>query len=126
MKTSAELFEEMKSIRNAAKDSIVEILKTHNNKADFMIDENGNNVDDDDFDNDFEYENRVWTECYGKYGNETGYISMVEIDKNGNIDITAEGEDITYPSDYVCHSTPVYLDILERIEFMEKNGMFKD
>ena len=126
MKTSAELFEEMKSIRNAAKDSIVEILKTHNNKADFMIDENGNNVDDDDFDNDFEYENRVWTECYGKYGNETGYISMVEIDKNGNIDITAEGEGITYPSDYVCHSTPVYLDILERIEFMEKNGMFKD
>ena len=126
MKTSAELFEEMKSIRNATKDSIVEILKTHNNKADFMIDENGNNVDDDDFDNDFEYENRVWTECYGKYGNETAYISMVEVDKYGNIDITAEGEDITYPSDYVCHSTPVYLDILERIEFMEKNGMFKD
>lgn len=126
MKTSAELFEELKSIRNAAKESIVEILKSHNNKADFMLDENGNDADNDDFDNDFEYENRVWIECYGKYDNETGYVSMVEIDKNGNLDITAEGEDITYPTDYVCHSTPVYLDILERLEFMEKNGMFKD
>lgn len=126
MKTSAELFEEMKSIRNECKDSIIKILKSHGNKADFMVDENGNDADNDEFDNDFEYENRVWVECYGKYDNETGYVSMVEIDVKGNIVITAEGEDVTYPTDYVCHSTPVYLDILERIEFMEKNGIFKD
>lgn len=126
MKTSEELFEAMKSIREDAKNSIVEILKKHNNTADFMIDENGNDEDDEEYDDDFEYENRVWTECYGKYDNETGYISMVQIDNNGNIDITAEGEDISYPTDYVCHSTPVYLDILERLEFMEENGMFKD
>lgn len=126
MKTSEELFDQMKTIRNCAKDSIVAILKSHNNHADFTTDENGNDCNDEYFDDDFEYNNRVWTECYGKYDNETGYVTMVELDKNNNIVITAEGEDFTYDNDYVCHSTPVYLDILERLEFMENHGMFKD
>lgn len=126
MKTSEELFDELKSIRKDAAESIVNILKSHDNKANFMIDEEGKTIDDEDFDSDFEYENRVWTECYGKYGNETGYITMVELGKDDAIIITAEGEDTTYDTDFVCHSTPVYLDILERFEFMEKYNLFKD
>lgn len=126
MKTSEELFEQMKTIRSSAKDSIVAILKSHNNQADFTTDENGNDCNDEDFDDDFEYNNRVWIECYGKYDNETGYVTMVELDKNNDIVITAEGDDFTYDTDYVCHSTPVYLDILERLEYMESHGMFKD
>lgn len=126
MKTSEELFEQMKTIRNSAKDSIVAILRSHNNRADFTTDMNGNDCNDEYFDGDFEYNNRVWIECYGKYNNETGYVTMVELDKNSNIVITAEGDDFTYDTDYVCHSTPVYLDILERLEFMENHGMFKD
>lgn len=126
MKTSEELFDELKKIRKSAEKSIVSILKSHNSKADFTIDENGKESDDEDYDSDFEYENRVWIECYGKYDNETGYVSMVELGASDNIIVTAEGEDFTYDTDYVCHSTPVYLDILERLEFMEENGMFKD
>ena len=114
----------MKTIRNSAKDSIVTILKMHNNRADFTTDENVNDCNDEDFDDDFEYNNRVWIECYGKYNNETGYVTMVELDKNNDIIITAEGDDFTYDTDYVCHSTPAYLDILERLEFMENHGMF--
>jgi hypothetical protein len=126
MKTSEELFGELKKIHKSAEESIVSILKSHNSKADFTIDENGKESDDEDYDSDFEYENRVWIECYGKYDNETGYVSMVELGASDNIIVTAEGEDFTYDTDYVCHSTPVYLDILERLEFMEENGMFKD
>lgn len=126
MKTSEELFDELKKIRKSAEKSIVSILKSHNSKADFTIDENGKESGDEDYDSDFEYENRVWIECYGKYDNETGYVSMVELGASDNIIVTAEGEDFTYDTDYVCHSTPVYLDILERLEFMEENGMFKD
>ena len=124
--SSAELNEQLNEVRNLAKQSIVGIMRKHNVKsADFLLDEDGRNYDDDEYDDDFVYDNRVWTECYGKYNNETGYISLVEIDDADNIKITAEGEDGTYPTDYVCHSTGVYVDILEHIQFMENKGILK-
>ena len=49
-----------------------------------------------------------------------GYVSEVKIDDNNNIFLTAEGENGTYPNDYMSQSVGTFLDVLERLETILK------
>ena len=76
--------------------------------------------EDEEYDEDWVDDHRVWIDCYGKYYNEMGYVSEVKIDDNNNILLTAEGENGTYPNNYVSQSVGTFLDVLERLETILK------
>ena len=120
--SSATLYEKLVELSKLAKNSIVNLMRSKGvTKVDLMVDQNGHNRDDEDYDEDWVDDHRVWIDCYGKYCNEMGYVSEVKIDDNNNIFLTAEGENGTiYPNDYVSQSVGTFLDVLERLETILK------
>lgn len=122
---SADLAEKLTELNTLAHNSIVNLMKSKGvTKVDLMVDQDGRNYDDDDYDEDWAYDHRVWVDCYGKHSNEVGYVSEVELGKevDGNcaILLTAEGEDGTYSNDYVSQSLGNLIDVLERLETILK------
>lgn len=118
---SAELANKLEEICTLTMDSIVNLMKLKGvTEVNLMRDQEGRDEDDDDYDEDWAYDNRVWADCYGKYSNEVGYVSEVKLGKNNKILLTAEGEDGTYPNDYVSQSVSVYIGVLERLETILK------
>ena len=102
-------------------DSIINLMKSKGvTKVDLMVDQNGRNHDDEDYDEDWVFEHRVWVDCYGKYANEGGYVSEVEIDEYDRILLTAEGEDSTYSNVYVSQNVETFIEVLERLETILK------
>ena len=90
-------------------------------KVNLVVDQNGRDEEDEEYDEDWVDDHRVWIDCYGKYYNEMGYVSEVKIDDNNNILLTAEGENGTiYPNDYISQSVGTFLDVLERLETILK------
>ena len=119
--SSATLYEELVKLSKLAKNSIVNLMRSKGvTKVDLMIDQNGRDEEDEDYDEDWAFDHRVWVDCYGKYANEDGYVSEVEIDKNDKILLTAEGEYNTYSNYYVSHNIGNFLDVLERLETILK------
>ena len=115
MKTSEELFREWTTIHNSAQDSIVAILKAHNNHANFP------NTDDME----------VHIDCYGKWECrkrtvEVGRVIRVETNERGDIVITAQGltSTSTYRNEYVSHDVGTYIGILINLEYMEAYEKF--
>ena len=102
-------------------DSIINLMKSKGvTKVDLMVDQNGRNHDDEDYDEDWVFEHRVWVDCYGKYANEGGYVSEVEIDEYDRILLTTEGEDSTYSNVYVSQNVETFIEVLERLETILK------
>ncbi len=68
-------------------------------EIDLMLDDEGRDMDDEDYNEDWVEDNRVWALCssklrLSKYGDEEGYASSIKLNKKGDdILITAEGED---------------------------------
>ena len=89
-------------------------------KVNLMIDQNGRNEEDEDYDEDWVFYHRVWVDCYGKYANEGGYVSEVEIDEYDRILLTAEGEDSTYSNVYVSQNVETFIEVLQRLETILK------
>lgn len=119
--SSATLYEKLEELNKLVHDSIVNLIKSKGvTKVNLMIDQNGRDEEDEDYDENWVYDNRVWVDCYGKYFNEVGYVSEVEIDDNNNILLTAESENGTYPNDYVSQSVGTLLDVLKRLETTNK------
>ena len=119
--SSAVLYERLLEVSKLAKNSIVNLMRSKGvTKVDLMVDQNGHNRDDEDYDEDWVDDHRVWIDCYGKYYNEMGYVSEVKIDDNNEIFLTAEGENGTYPNDYVSQSVGTFLDVLEHLEAILK------
>ena len=123
--SSANLAEKLTELNTLAHNSIVNLMKSKGvTKVDLMVDQNGHNRDDEDYDEDWVDDHRVWIDCYGKYYNEMGYVSEVElgkeVDGNSAILLTAEGEDGTYSNDYVSHYPNDFVDVLERLETILK------
>lgn len=118
---SVELNDKLKELNVLAHDSIVNLMKSKGvTEVNLMRDQEGRDEYDDDYDENWAYDNRVWVDCYGKYLNEVGYVSEVKIGKGDTILLTAEGEDDTYPDDYVSHTTGIYIDVLGRLETILK------
>lgn len=119
--SSATLYEELVKLSKLAKNSIVNLMKSKGvTKVDLMVDQNGRNRDDEDYDEDWVFDHRVWIDCYGKYYNEMGYVSEVKIDDNNEIFLTAEGEECTYYNDYVSQNVETFIEVLERLETILK------
>lgn len=86
-------------------------------EIDLMLDDEGREMDDEDYNEDWVEDNRVWALCSSKHGDEEGYVSSIKLNKRGDdILITAEGEDDTYFEDGVYKTPQLYIDILGRIE----------
>lgn len=118
---SADLTDKLAELHTLAHNSIVNLMKSKGvTKVDLMVDQNGRNYDDEDYDEDWSYDHRVWVDCYGKYSNEVGYVSEVELGGDSSILLTAEGEDGTYPNDYVSQNVGNLIDVLERLETILK------
>lgn len=116
-----ELNNSLIDVINNTKKSIVNLMKSHHIKSlNFELDDKGRDRDDDEYNMDYVFDNRVWVDCYGKYSNEVGYLSEVSLGNNDEIILTAEGEDGTYIDDYVSHTIDNYLDILYYIELFLK------
>ena len=119
--SSATLHEKLIDLEILVHNSIVNLMKSKGvTKVNLMIDQNGRNEEDEDYDEDWVFDHRVWVDCYGKYANEDGYVSEVEIDKNDKILLTAKGEYNTYSNYYVSHNIGNFLDVLERLETILK------
>ena len=119
--SSATLYENLAELKKLAYDSIVNLMKSKGvTKVNLMVDQNGRNEEDEDYDEGWVEDHRVWIDCYGKYSNEMGYVIEVEIDENNDILLTAEGEYDTYPNDYVSKYVNDYIDVLERLETILK------
>ena len=119
--SSATLYERLLEVSKLAKNSIVNLMKSKGvTKVNLMVDQDGRDEKDEDYDADWVEDHRVWIDCYGKYHNELGYVSEVEIDKYDDILLTAEGENDTYPNDYVSHYPNDFVDVLERLETILK------
>lgn len=120
--SSAELADKLYEIRTLILNSIVNLMKMHNvTSVDFMLDREGRDFDDEDYDENWVTDNRVWVDCYGKFTNEVGFVSEVKLGKNDTILLTAEGENDTYDNDFVGQGTGVYIDVLAHLEKMLKN-----
>lgn len=123
--SAAEISDKFADLYELVNKSILNLMKSKGvTKVNLMVDQNGRNEEDDDYDEDWVFENRVWVECYGKYSNEGGYVSEVEI---GNdifsgcvIRLTAEGECGTYPDECVSHNLEDLISLLERLETILK------
>ena len=120
--SSATLYERLLEVSKLAKNSIVNLMRSKGvTKVNLVVDQNGRNEEDKEYDEDWVDDHRVWIDCYGKYYNEMGYVREVKIDDNDNIFLTAEGENgTTYPNDYVSQSVGTFLDVLERLETILK------
>lgn len=119
--SSATLCDSLMELRKLAKNSIVNLMKSKGvTKVNLMVDQNGRDKEDEDYDADWVEDHRVWIDCYGKYHNELGYVSEVEIDKYDDILLTAEGEYNTYHNDYVSKYVEDFIDVLERLETILK------
>lgn len=123
--SSAELADKLDELHTLAHNSIVNLMNSKGvTKVNLMVDQNGRDIDDEDYDDEWGCDHRVWVDCYGKYSNEVGYVSEVELGKDADGDsailLTAEGEDGTYPNDYVSQSTCNLIDVLERLETILK------
>ena len=119
--SSATLYEELVKLSKLAKNSIVNLMRSKGvTKVDLMIDQNGRDEEDEDYDEDWAFDHRVWVDCYGKYANEGGYVSEVEIDEYDRILLTAEGEDSTYSNVYVSQNVETFIEVLERLETILK------
>ena len=119
--SSATLYEKLEELNKLVHDNIVNLMRSKGvTKVNLKIDQNGLDEEDEDYDENWVYDYRVWVDCYGKYFNEVGYVSEVEIDDNNNILLTAEGENGTYPNDYVSQSVGTLLDVLKRLETTNK------
>ena len=119
--SSATLYEKLEELNKLAHDSIVNLMASKGiSKANINIDQNGHNEDDEDYDENWVYDHRVWVECYGKYCHEAGYVSEVQIDDNNNILLTAEDEDFTYYNDCVSQNVETFIEVLERLETTNK------
>lgn len=123
--SAAEISDKFADLYELVNKSILNLMKSKGvTKVNLMVDQNGRNEEDDDYDEGFVFDNRVWVECYGKYGHESGYVSEVEL---GNdvfsgcvIRLTAEGGYDTYPDDYVSHNLEDLISVLERLETILK------
>lgn len=119
--SSATLYDKLTELEILVHDSIVNLMKSKGvTKVDLMVDQNGRNRDDEGYDEDWAFDHRVWVDCYGKFANEDGYVSEVEIDKNDKILLTAEGEYNTYSNCFVSQNIGNFLDVLERLETILK------
>ena len=119
--SSATLYEELVKLSKLAKNSIVNLMRSKGvTKVDLMIDQNGRDEEDEDYDEDWAFDHRVWVDCYGKYANEGGYVSEVEIDEYDRILLTAEGEDSTYSNVYVSQNVETFIEVLQRLETILK------
>ena len=119
--SSATLYEELVKLSKLAKNSIVNLMRSKGvTKVDLMIDQNGRDEEDEDYDEDWAFDHRVWVDCYGKYANEGGYVNEVEIDEYDRILLTAEGEDNTYSNVYVSQNVETFIEVLERLETILK------
>lgn len=122
MKTSKEFIENYDKMQNEIVETIIQYFKDNNiTSLDLTTDLNGKSLLDEDFDDIWVEDNRVWVECYGKYGNETGYLSSIEYDGK-YLSFTAEGECYSYEEDNVEHTLGVYIDILLHLETRFKNN----
>lgn len=126
-KTLGEKFEEQYfNLRKTAIDEIVKILnKNKVTEVDFTLDEFGNSPDNSiDYDEDWVINNRIFVDCYGRYGWEKNcYVSSIKLTKTNKILFIAEGENDTYEDRDVDCSVYSYIDILKRLEYMEKQGV---
>ena len=119
--SSATLYEELVKLSKLAKNSIVNLMRSKGvTKVDLMIDQNGRDEEDEDYDEDWAFDHRVWVDCYGKYANEGGYVNEVEIDEYDRILLTAEGEDNTYSNVYVSQNVETFIEVLQRLETILK------
>ena len=123
--SSAVLYERLLEVSKLAKNSIVNLMRSKGvTKVNLMVDQNGRNEEDKDYDEDWVDDHRVWIDCYGKYYNEMGYVSEVElgkeVDGNSAILLTAEGEDGTYSNDYVSQNVETFIEVLQRLETILK------
>ena len=119
--SSATLYEELVKLSKLAKNSIVNLMRSKGvTKVNLVVDQNGRDEEDEEYDEDWVDDHRVWIDCYGKYYNEMGYVSEVKIDDNNNILLTAEDEDFTYYNDCVSQNVETFIEVLERLETTNK------
>ena len=119
--SSATLYERLTELEILVHNSIVNLMKSKGvTKVNLMIDQNGRNEEDEDYDEDWVFDHRVWVDCYGKYANEGGYVNEVEIDEYDRILLTAEGEDNTYSNVYVSQNVETFIEVLQRLETILK------
>lgn len=113
-KTLGEKFEEQYfNLRKTAIDEIVKILnKNEVTEVDFTLDEFGNSHDNSiDYDEDWVINNRIFVDCYGRYGWEKNcYASSIKLTETNKILFIAEGEEDTYEDSDVDCSVYSYIE----------------
>lgn len=126
---SEKLEEQYFNLRNTAIEEIVKILKKNKvTEVDLTRDEFGNSSDNYlDYDEEWVIDNRIFVDCCGRYGWEKNcYVSSIKLSKTNKILFIAEGEDTTYEDSNVDCSVYSYIDILKRLEYMDKNYIFRE
>ena len=119
--SSVTLYDKLTELEILVHNSIVNLMKSKGvTKVDLMIDQNGRDEEDEDYDEDWAFDHRVWVDCYGKYANEGGDGGEVGSEEYDRILLTAEGEDSTYSNVYVSQNVETFIEVLQRLETILK------
>lgn len=120
IKKSETLLKDLSNLFEEAKKSIIDLMQENGvTEINMLTDKEGRNVDDDDCDEDFIYDYRVWAFGQANYCYHEGYITLVKI-KDGNIILEAEDEE-SYDDEQISHTTRLYISILENLEMRFNN-----
>ena len=117
---ASELCHKYIDLSNKVTESIVSLMKSNGvTEVDFTLDSEGRASDDEEYDEDWVMDNRVYTVCFGKYYALEGYVSKVKVLDCG-LDLTSMPleDDVEYSHDYTDTSCGVLIDVLDRLEKM--------
>ena len=65
--SSVTLYDKLTELEILVHNSIVNLMKSKGvTKVDLMIDQNGRDEEDEDYDEDWVFDHRIWVDCYGK------------------------------------------------------------
>lgn len=122
MGTSFELRGKVNEIINEAKESIIALMKGKGyTSVCLMNDNDGRNWEDEDYDEDFVKENKVFATSYDLDGTHSIYITDVQINRNNELEFFGENDYGEEDRGNILLDANLYIGVLCRIEQICKN-----